>query len=99
MNTRSNGPPANVGKRVQRRTDDHLHPIGDARSLQVHPGDLSVLGLVFQRDHPSLWARATRQPNGAEATECADLEDAARLDGTGQQAQELALLCRHRDAG
>lgn len=75
------------------------YPIGDARSLQVHPGDLSVLGLVFQRDHPSLWARATRQPNGAEATECADLEDAARLDGTGQQAQELALLCRHRDAG
>jgi len=72
-------------------------PVGDAGSLQIRSRDLGVLGLVFQCHHPTLRPDSAGQPNGAEPTQGADLEDASGRNRAGQQREELALLRRHRD--
>ncbi len=82
-------PPARR-QRVQRQADDHLHPIGDARSPQDFTGRPPACSGWYLAREPRVLHQQTKPPS-------ADLEDAARLDGTKPATQNFALLCRHRD--
>src|SRR5690606_23291352 len=77
----------------QSGTDPDVHAVTDAGAVEVGAGDLGVLRLVFEGDHPAGLPDRPGEPDGRVPAEGADLQDTAGTPDPCEQVQELALWC------
>ena len=82
---------------VERRADADLHPAVQSGTRDVGSRHLGVVLIELEADETPIVGQGATHPDGAVSAEGADLEDAASMDRSCQQVQELSLRRGHRN--
>ena len=100
MNTKSKGSARLIlqpGRVSSAAPDPDVHLVAHAGGVHVRARHAGVLGEVFARDQPAVVGQPLGHPDGAEAGQRADLQDAPGAGELHQQLEQLAGVGRHFD--